>query len=81
LKRESAEVEEAVSMDKKDYLAKYPDLVSFEGMIDEMKATHETSEAYINKVCQGILKNVAVYKDDEKGQEGLHKFIKETFHE
>jgi hypothetical protein len=55
---------------KEEYLKSYPDLDVFEPMILELKKTGETAEAYINAVCREILKNVAVYKDDPKGQEG-----------
>jgi UDPglucose--hexose-1-phosphate uridylyltransferase len=83
LVRQSAEVEDAVKnhLSEKEYLAKYPDLASFGGMIKEMSETGETSREYINKVCQGILRNVAVYKETKEGQEGLHAFLKEVFHE
>lgn len=78
LPRQCAEVEDVVKkrLKKADYLALYPDLDIFEGMIEEMEKTGESAETYINNVCQGILKNVAVYKEDAAGQEGLHQFLK-----
>jgi UDPglucose--hexose-1-phosphate uridylyltransferase len=82
LVRQSQEVEDAVenNLSEKEYLSKYPDLGPFGGMIKEMKETGESSRVYINKVCQGILRNVAVYKESKEGQEGLHAFLKEVFH-
>jgi UDPglucose--hexose-1-phosphate uridylyltransferase len=83
LVRQSAEVEDVVAhhLSEKEYLAKYPDLSTFAPMIKEMSETGESSRDYINKVCQGILRNVAVYKETKEGQEGLHHFLKEVFHE
>jgi UDPglucose--hexose-1-phosphate uridylyltransferase len=80
LKRQMGEVEAVVKSGapKEEYLKSYPDLDVFEPMILELKKTGETAEAYINAVCREILKNVAVYKDDPKGQEGLHAFLKEA---
>jgi UDPglucose--hexose-1-phosphate uridylyltransferase len=77
LLRQGKEVEEVVKegLSEKEYLAKYPDLKDFGRMIDEMKATGETAYEYMNLVCREILKNVAVYKDDEKGREHLHRFL------
>ncbi len=31
--------------------------------------------SYVNNVCEHILENTAVFKNDEKGQEGFHDFI------
>lgn len=80
LLRQSREVEDALKSHLSDIEAieRYPDLSIFTPMLDKMRGTGESSREYINEVCQGILKNVAVYKDDEKGQEGLHRFLKES---
>lgn len=80
LKRQIEEAKESATLSKEEYLAKFPDMKDFENMIEAIKSG-ETAEGYINKVCQGILRNVAVFKDNEKGNKGLHKFIKETFGE
>lgn len=80
LLRQAKEVEDALGkkLTNEQAIALYPDLSIFTPMMDEMRESGETSECYINKVCQGILRNVAVYKDDEKGQAGLRKFLKEA---
>jgi UDPglucose--hexose-1-phosphate uridylyltransferase len=80
LKRQMAEVEEVVASKESPeaYLKRYPDLVDFASMITAMKTTGESATSFINKVCQGILRNVAVFKEDDKGQKGLHRFIKEA---
>jgi UDPglucose--hexose-1-phosphate uridylyltransferase len=80
LKRQMGEVETVVKarMPKAEYLKSYPDLDVFEPMILELEKTGESAETYINVVCREILRNVAVYKDDEKGQEGLMNFLKEA---
>lgn len=80
LKRQMVEVEEVVqkNLAKEDYLKRYPDLEIFEPMILALKKSGETAESYINGVCRSILENVAVYKNDPRGQAGLHAFIKEA---
>ncbi len=55
----------------------HPDLSSFQRMYDIMKERKMDSRAYMNEVCQDILRNVAVFKDDEKGQAGLRRFLEE----
>lgn len=79
LKRQMQEVEEAVALPKDEYLAKYPDLALFESMIETMKKDNISAKTYVNRVCQGILRNVAVYKDTPQGQAGLEAFLKEAF--
>ena len=61
----------------------YPDMTgNFLTMIHELKENYseETIDkdirSYINKVCMNILKNTAVFKEDEKGQDGFIKFLK-----
>ena len=61
-----------------EYLKIYPDLSTFSRMVNEMKETGESAQTYMGLVCREILRNVAVFKDDEKGQEGLAQFIKEV---
>ncbi len=80
LVRQIKEAEDAVSrkLAEKDYLAKYPDLSLFGPMIATLRKTGISSREYIDLACQGILRNVAVYKNDEEGQEGLHAFLKEA---
>ncbi len=78
LKRQIQEAKESALLSKEDYLAKYPDMKDFEGLIEAIKEG-KTAESYINNVCREILRNVAVFKDNEKGKEGFHKFVKKTF--
>lgn len=77
LKRQIYEVEEAVknNLKEEDYLSLYPDLVDFKSMIEEMKEKGISAKEYINGVCQGILRNVAVFKEDEKGKRGWKRFL------
>jgi UDPglucose--hexose-1-phosphate uridylyltransferase len=78
--RQVKAVEDVVAhrLSEKDYLAKYPDLTIFGPMIAEMEKTGISSREYIDLACQGILRNVAVYKDGNEGQEGLRAFLKEA---
>lgn len=79
LKRQCQEVEEAIKegYSEETYLKKYPDLYNFKGMIETMKTKGISSKEYINEVCRSILKNVAVFKNDQKGKEGLKRLLKE----
>ena len=79
LKRQCLEVEEVIKngYSEEEYLKIYPDLSIFKDMILEMKEKGMTSREYINEVCRMILSNVAVFKNDEKGNRGLHRFLKE----
>jgi len=79
LKRQLVQLDDIVAnnMDEKSYLEKYPDMGDFKHVIEELKITHMPSKEYVNKVCQGILRNVGVFKQTEIGVNGLHKFIKE----
>jgi UDPglucose--hexose-1-phosphate uridylyltransferase len=80
LLRQGHEVEDVVKrgLTQEEYLKIYPDLSTFSRMVNEMKETGESAQTYMGLVCREILRNVAVFKDDEKGQEGLTKFIKEV---
>jgi len=81
LSRQIKEIEEvlSLSLEKEEYLAQYPDLDIFEDMIKTMKEEAVSAKEYINRSCQGILRNVAVYKNTPKGKEGLKTFLKEVF--
>ncbi len=78
LKRQCALIEEIVAkkISAKKYLAAHPDLEGFEPMVRELSTRGISANQYLGEVCQAILRNVAVYKDDEKGRKGLEKFIK-----
>lgn len=62
-------------------LAKYPDLADFLSMIRELKLNYSKNtidkdiNTYIETVCQNILINTAVFKDNEIGTKGLDEFI------
>ena len=79
LKRQSALVEELLEKGtpKEEYLKEHPDLANFDDMFEKMRENHISSREYIANVCQNILRNVAVYKNDPSGQDGLSTFLKE----
>lgn len=65
--------------------AKYSDFDDlFINMIHQLAQNYnkETIDSdireYINNVCRNILKNTAVFKDDEKGNKGIDTFINST---
>ena len=73
------EAEKSVNMSKEEYLKEYPDMALFEDMINAMKENPSLDVAtYINRVCRNILKNVAVFKEDEKSQKAYDAFLKEA---
>jgi len=80
LKRELGEVEDVVSRDlgHEEALRLYPGIAPFFPMIETLKKEGISGHEYVNRVCQGILRNVAVYKDDAAGQAGLARFLKEV---
>lgn len=79
LKRQSAEIEQLIkdNVSKEEYLVDHPDLAIFDDMFTQMREKHISSREYIAKVCQNILRNVAVFKADEAGQSALDRFLKE----
>jgi UDPglucose--hexose-1-phosphate uridylyltransferase len=80
LLRQAKAVEDIVKrkLPRADYLKLYPDLENFGPMVEEIEATGESVQDYINNVCRHILGNVAVYKNDAEGVKGLHAFLKEV---
>ena len=57
-------------------MTKYPDLVDFVSMINDLRANPTTSiDSYILDVCRKIIVNSKMFKDDEKSQLSLQKFI------
>ena len=73
------EAEKSVNMSKEEYLKEYPDMALFEDMINVMKENPSLDVAtYINRVCRNILKNVAVFKEDDKSQKAYDAFLKEA---
>lgn len=83
LLRQQKEVDDVTNrgLSKEEALMLYPDIEPFFPMIEKMKIDKISSKEYINNVCQGILQNVAVYKDDANGYQGLHRFLEEVLHE
>ena len=68
-----------MNLRKEEYLKKYPDMSLFEDMITAMKENPSLDAgSYIGQVCRNILRNVAVFKDDEKGQQAYDAFLKEA---
>lgn len=79
LERQMVEAEKSVNMSKEEYLKEYPDMALFEDMINAMKENPSLDVAtYINRVCRNILKNVAVFKEDEKSEKAYDAFLKEA---
>lgn len=84
LVRQSKEIKDCLknNFSENKILEKYPDLADFMSMIltlrkDYSKETiDEKIRLYINNICKGILENTAVFKNTEKGNLGLDKFIK-----
>ena len=77
LKRQGAEVEDVIAngLSHEEALAKYPDIEPFFPMIEEMKTKKLSLHDYLGSVCQNILHDVAVFKDNERGRAGLAKFL------
>ncbi|MDO5330167.1 MAG: galactose-1-phosphate uridylyltransferase [Bacillota bacterium] len=83
LKRQGALVDEVVDGKKEfeDVLKEYPDMEIFRPIIAELKEKGGHIKGYINEVCRGILGNVAVYKNDKEGQDGLRAFLNGVINE
>lgn len=75
LKRQLHEVEETLSLSQEAAEKKYPDMALFASFRTLIKEKGLTPIEGVNHVCQNILRNVAVFKDDEKGNEGMHRFM------
>ena len=50
-------------------------LVAKHGVIRDEKKAKEVVTDYVNNVCVNILKNTAVFKNDEQGVNALNKFL------
>lgn len=77
LKRQLKEVGETLSLSEEEAIKKYPDVALFKGFRAHILAKGLTPNEGVNEVCQGILRNVAVFKDDEVGNKGMRKFVEE----
>ncbi len=77
LKRQGAQVEECIAKGYTLEEAKkhFDDIEPFWGMVERMRKTGESLEDYLGDVCENILKDVAVFKDDEKGEAGFDRFV------
>ena len=78
LKRQIEQVKDVLSnkLDEKTYLEKYPDLIDFKMMINDLRNRSDiTIESYILDICRKIIINSKIFKDDEKGLSSLHRFI------
>lgn len=81
LKRQMSEVEYLLNnnIELIDYFKAHEDMIVHQDMIEYLRTQKGDSKAliqnYINNVCKEILECTAVFKNDEKGQEHLWKFI------
>ena len=78
LKRQIEQVKDVLSnkLDEKTYLEKYPDLIDFKMMINDLRNRSDiTIESYILDICRKIIINSKIFKDDEKGLSSLNRFI------
>ena len=71
----------ALGLNNDEVVKKYPDLARFLSMIEVLRENYSAStidesiKVYIEDTCKDILRNTAVFKDDQKGNDGLDKFI------
>ena len=79
LLRQGKTIEECVRNDVSFSQVKslYPDLAGFLDMYNALK-NGVSKEDYMAEICRKILGNVAVYKDNETGNKGLRRFLKEA---
>lgn len=77
LKRQLKEVEETLSLSEEEAIKKYPDVALFSSFRKHILEKGISPKEGVNEVCQGILRNVAVFKDDDKGHKGMKKFVEE----
>ena len=77
MKRQGAEVEECIANGYTLEQAKehFDDIVPFWGMVEEMRKKGQSLEDYLGNVCQNILKDVAVFKDNNVGEAGFDRFV------
>lgn len=77
LVRQSKEVEECIEkgLSNMEAIKLYPDLDIFTDMLDRMRNEKITSREYIADICRNILKNVAVFKDNELDMKEFKSFI------
>lgn len=53
----------------------YPDMNEFSSMIDKMKKYGISGAEYMSRTCAEILRNCAVFKNDDKGKKAFKKFV------
>lgn len=77
LVRQSKEVEDCIArkLTNLEAIKEYPDLDIFTDMLDRMRNENLTSRGYIADICRNILKNVAVFKDNDESVKAFKSFI------
>ena len=77
LKRQMAQVAECVEQKYTLEEAKkhFDDIEPFWVSVEKIRETGESLEDYLGDVCQNILKDVAVFKEDGVGQAGIARFV------
>ncbi|MBQ7250887.1 MAG: UDP-glucose--hexose-1-phosphate uridylyltransferase [Bacilli bacterium] len=77
LKRQMAQVAECVEQKYTLEEAKkhFDDIEPFWVSVEKIRETGESIEDYLGDVCQNILKDVAVFKEDGVGQAGIARFV------
>lgn len=90
LKREMSYISEILASDDEvePYFEKYPDLEKHRDMVNTLisnnrrNLTEEEADKlikdYLADTCKNILKNTAVFKDDENGRLGIDRFMKKV---
>ena len=76
LVRQSKLIEDGLAkgQSNEEIIAANPELGDFTRMMDALRGG-QSLHGYLGDVCQGILKNVAVYKDTPEGEKGLERFL------
>ena len=77
LKRQGKEVQDCVEngWSLEEAKSHYEDIEPFWGMVEQMRSHHQSVEEYLGDVCQNILKDVAVFKEDSVGEAGFDRFV------
>lgn len=81
LKRQSLLIKKIIeeNLEKDEYLKLDPELVLFSEMIESLRFEKEDLDQkiqdYISDVCENILYNTAVFKNDNEGMKALFRFL------
>lgn len=84
LKRQIATINQGIinHQDTDEIIQSSPDLASFVPLIQHLQSLGEKEDyeedikQFINETCRQILENVAVFKNDETGQNAFHAFMR-----